>query len=78
MIKVPRDITYPPKIKKIKKTDKEKRNTNKKKTCAVPKVKYSVTCSDLVTAYVTFITNDSISAHLIGRKQSHWIEIRKL
>ena len=31
MIKVPRDITYPPKIKKIKKTDKEKRNTNKKK-----------------------------------------------
>ena len=73
MIKVPRDITDPPKIKKSgKKTDKEKRNTNKKKkTCAVPKVKYSVTCSDLVTAYVTFITNDSISAHLIGRKQSH-------
>ena len=35
MIKVPRDITYPPKIKKNKKsgkkTDKEKRNTNKKK-----------------------------------------------
>ena len=72
MIKVPRDLTYPPKIKQKsgKKTDKEKRSTNKKK-CAVPKVKYSVTCSDLVTAYVTFITNDSISAHLIGRKQSH-------
>ena len=32
MIKVPRDITDPPKIKKSgKKTDKEKRNTNKKK-----------------------------------------------
>ena len=73
MIKVPRDITYPPKINKKsgKKTDKEKRSTNKK-------VKYSVTCSDLVTAYVTFITNDFISAHMIGRKQSHWIEIRKL
>ena len=80
MIKVPKDITYQPKIKNSgkKKTDKEKRSTNKKKKCAVPKVKYSVTCSDLVTAYVTFITNDSISAHLIGRKQSHWIEIRKL
>ena len=77
MIKVPKYITFQPKIKKKsgKKTDKEKRSTNK---CAVPKVKYSVTCSDLVTAYVTFITNDSISAHLIGRKQSHWIEIRKL
>ena len=70
MIKVPRDITYPPKIKKKaeKKQTKKREIRTKKKTCAVPKVKYSVTCSDLVTAYVTFITNDSISAHLIGRK----------
>ena len=72
MIKVPRDITYPPKIKKNKKKRKKNRQRKEKyeqkKTCAVPKVKYSVTCSDLVTAYVTFITNDSISAHLIGRK----------
>ena len=72
MIKVPRNIkpTYLKSNKKAeKKTEKEKKSTNKKK-CAVPKVKYSFTCSDLVTAYVTFITNDSISAHLIGRKQS--------
>ena len=36
MIKVPRDITYPPKIKQKsgKKTDKEKRSTNKKKVCS--------------------------------------------
>ena len=70
MIKVPRDITYPPKIKKKRKKNRQRKEKyeQKKKTCAVPKVKYSVTCSDLVTAYVTFITNDSISAHLIGRK----------
>ena len=69
MIKVPRDITYPPKIKKkAEKKHKKTREVRTKKKCAVPKVKYSVTCSDLVTAYVTFITNDSISAHLIGRK----------
>ena len=74
-----RYITYLTKSNKKaqKKQQKKKRSTNKKK-CAVPKVKYSVTCSDFVTAYVTFITNDSVSAHLIGRKQSHWIEIRKL
>ena len=36
MIKVPRDITYPPKIKQKSgnKTDKEKRSTNKKKVCS--------------------------------------------
>ena len=69
MIKVPRDITYPPKIKKkAEKKQKKKREVRTKKKCAVPKAKYSVTCSDLVTAYVTFLTNDSISAHLIGRK----------
>ena len=70
MIKVPIDILpYLLKIKQKsgKKAEKDKRSTNKKK-CAVPKVKYSVTCSEFVTAYVTFITNDSISAHLIGRK----------
>ena len=79
MIKVPRDLTYPPKIKhKSRKKQTKKREVRTKKKCAVPEVKYSVTSSDLVTAYVTFVTNDSISAHLIGRKQSHWIEIRKL
>ena len=79
MIKVPRDLTYPPKIKqKSGKKNRQKKEKYEQKKCAVPKVKYSVTSSDLVTAYVTFITNDSISAHLIGRKQSHWIEIRKL
>ena len=79
MIKVPKDITYQPKIKNSgKKKQTKKREVRTKKKCAVPKVKYSVTSSDLVTVYVTFITNDSILAHLIGRKQSHWIEIRKL
>ena len=37
MIKVPRDITYPHKIKQKsgkKKTEKEKRSTNKKKVCS--------------------------------------------
>ena len=74
-----RYITYLTKSnKKAKKKNRKKREVRTKKKCAVPKVKYSVTCSDFVAAYVTFITNDSISAHLIGRKQSHWIEIRKL
>ena len=68
-----RYITYLTKSNKKakKKTTEKKREVRTKKKCAVPKVKHSVTCSDLVTAYVTFITNDFISAHQIGRKQSH-------
>ena len=34
------------------------------------KEKYSFTTCDFVTAYVTFITNNSISAHLIGKSKA--------
>ena len=33
----------------------------------MPNEKYSFTTCDFVTAYVTFITNNSISAHLIEK-----------
>ena len=34
------------------------------------KEKYSFTTCDFVTAYVTFITNNSISARLIGKNKA--------
>ena len=36
----------------------------------MPNEKYSFTTCDFVTAYVTFITNNSISAHLIGKNKA--------